>query len=428
MKIKVRKTIISGAIFLLLVAALYILPGIINIDSLPDHIFLSNGITKKLEISGPVKLHISNDSLDVLSLEGTTLGEGTYSLNQPITIEPRQDGTAQLSFEVLGIPLKTVTVTVDNNKKLIPGGESIGVMLYTKGALVVGASDIVAENGKRVNPAKDAGLKSGDVIEKVNGATIEDAENLSELVNELSGETIKLEIERNNVTQEINITPVKDSEDGVYRLGIWVRDSTAGVGTLTFYDPSSNRFAGLGHPITDLDTGELLSVKNGEIIVSDIIEISKGYNGEPGELKGNFNTHKAKLGKINENTTFGIYGDAYENISNPLFTEPLSICPREEVQLGAAQILTTIDDKGVRAFDCEIVKLNQQNEPEAKSLVIEVTDPELLEKTGGIVQGMSGSPIIQNGRIVGAVTHVFVNDPKMGYGLYIDWMLYEMYN
>jgi stage IV sporulation protein B len=210
-----------------------------------------------------------------------------------------------------------------------------------------------------------------------------------------------------------------------YRLGIWVRDSTAGVGTLTFYDPESRCFGALGHAITDVDTGVLLSVKNGEIMQSTIIDVKQGRRGEPGELKGVFSGRQRVIGNILRNTQYGIYGKMYRSLPKFYFDQPLPVCSQYDVQVGKASILTTVDEEGIKEFEIQIIKVNIQQHPSSKGMVIEITDPELLERTGGIVQGMSGSPIIQNGRIVGAITHVFVNDPKKGYGIFIEWMLEE---
>ncbi|MEI6100486.1 MAG: SpoIVB peptidase, partial [Eubacteriales bacterium] len=212
----------------------------------------------------------------------------------------------------------------------------------------------------------------------------------------------------------------------VYRLGVWVRDSTAGVGTLTFYDQETGGYGGLGHAITDLDTGEELSVREGEIISSNIIDVVRGQAGMPGELKGYFNANNG-IGSILKNSEFGIYGLCYNKITNPLYPDGIYVAKQSEVHEGPAKLLSTVDDKGVKAYDCTISNVVLQNEPTQKSFLITITDPELLKKTGGIVQGMSGSPVIQDGKLIGAVTHVFVNDPTKGYGIYIEWMLDELY-
>jgi len=411
------------------VFALVLLAPLLNeVAKLPSSIFLSGDASQTLKFHIPLNSKVSTDAVGVLRVNGEMLGthDAIYPLGDDIVLSAETDGTAEVHFNVLGITIKTIKVTVGQDKRLIPGGQSIGVMLYTNGALVVGASDIVTNSGQSVNPAKDAGLRSGDVIEKVNGQGVENASQLSELINQDSSDTIELTVRRENEEQKIKITPVLDSTDQVYKLGVWVRDSTAGVGTMTFYDPQTKRYAGLGHAITDADTGKQLSIREGEIIESKIIEVVKGVQGTPGELRGYFNPMSELLGTIRKNTSFGIYGETKKEMSGALYPQGLPVGARDLVELGEASILCTLDDSGVREYRVKIIKLNRQESAQQKSFIVEVTDPALLAKTGGIVQGMSGSPVIQNGKLIGAVTHVFVNDPTRGYGLYIDWMLNEI--
>jgi stage IV sporulation protein B len=335
-----------------------------------------------------------------------------------------------VQLNLLGIiPIKDVRINVTDyldGKKLVPGGQSIGVTLHTKGALIVGVSDIVNNQGETVNPAREAGLKVGDVIESINGIQVNDADHLSQIVNETTTEKITLGIKRGNESFNTVIVPQQDAYDNVYRLGVWVRDSTAGVGTLTFYDQETGGYGGLGHAITDLDTGEELSVREGEIISSNIIDVVRGQAGIPGELKGYFNASNG-IGSILKNSDFGIYGLCYNKMSNGLYPDGIYVAKQSEVHEGPATLLTTVDDKGIKAYSCSISNVVPQDEPAQKSFLIIVTDTELLKKTGGIVQGMSGSPVIQDGKLIGAVTHVFVNDPTKGYGIYIEWMLDELY-
>ena len=306
---------------------------------------------------------------------------------------------------------------------MIPGGNSIGVSLYTNGALIVGTSDVTDQDGITHFPAIDAGLLPGDIIEKVNGVSVKDAGHLSQLVNKVKGQSVDLECRRDNRVFVTKIIPIKDAADDKYRLGLWVRDSTAGVGTLTFVDPETEYIGALGHAITDVDTGAMLSVKDGEISESSIIDIKIGKKGLPGELVGNFTGKRKVIGTILKNTSYGIYGKTKRPFSNPVYKSPLPILINYNVKPGKATILTTVDDNGIQEYEIQILKVNKQAEPSSKGLILEITDP--LEKTGGIVQGMSGSPIIQNGRIIGAITHVFINDPKKGYGIFIEWMLEE---
>lgn len=389
---------------------------------LPDQVYLQSGNTTELWTDLPLYVSAGDDVTDAIALSGETLDDVSYSLSDTVKISSSGKGETKLTVKLLGIPVKNIIVTSAEEKLLIPGGESIGVMLYTNGALVVGLMEVAG-----TNPAGEAGLKPGDIIDKVNGVTIKDAQHLSELVEENGEQELVLGVIRDEKSIELKITPRRDDTDGALRLGAWVRDSTLGVGTLTYIDPEEKSFGGLGHAITDYDTGSLLNVKDGKIVLSDIVEIVKGETGEPGELKGYFSMQGDVLGKIEQNTQFGIYGELEDDdILNSQKAYPAA--SRSEVEKGEAKLLCTLDDTGIKEYTCEVTKISKQNSPDQKSFTIKITDEELLDRTGGIVQGMSGSPIIQNGKIIGAVTHVFVDDPTQGYGIYIDWMLEQSEN
>lgn len=306
-----------------------------------------------------------------------------------------------------------------------PGGQPIGVKLNTKGVLVVALSDIEGTNGKIPSPAANAGVQIGDSIIRINDVEINHAEDVTRFVNREKNSEITLKIQRKNDTNffEVKVKPVLDSSDGNQKIGLWVRDSTAGVGTLTLYDDKTKKFAALGHPITDADTGTILNVNNGVIVSSNIVSIKKGTRGNPGELRGLFVDENKIKGQIIKNTECGIFGNGTKSLINSKFNKPMKIGLRDEIKEGKAQILTTVNGSEPELFQIEIQKLLPQNVSGSKSMVIKITDPRLLEKTGGIVQGMSGSPIIQNNKIIGAVTHVLINKPDMGYGIYIEWML-----
>lgn len=325
---------------------------------------------------------------------------------------------------LLGIlPLKTISVKAISNKiSLYPGGQPIGVKLSTKGTLVVALSDIETENGKTSSPGAAAGIQIGDSILKINNINITSSEQVSEIVNSCEGKELNITIDRKGEELTKKVKPVKNTNDTKYKIGLWIRDSTAGVGTLTFYDENSNKFAALGHPITDSDTGTILNINTGQIISSSIVSVRKGAKGNPGELKGIFIDEEVALGDITKNTNCGIFGNTNKSLINKN-SKPLDIALRDEIKLGPAQILTTIDGEEPKLYNIEIEKLLKQETPSPKSMIIKITDPVLLEKTGGIVQGMSGSPIIQNNKIIGAVTHVLINKPDTGYGVYIEWML-----
>lgn len=320
------------------------------------------------------------------------------------------------------IPLKSVQVQNIDELEVYPGGIPIGVRVNSEGVLVVGYSDITINNEKQESPGKLGGLEVGDVILRINGIEMENAQDLLKTLKNLDNDVINVDILRNgqNITKVIQL---KKENDKDYKIGLWIRDSTAGVGTLTFYDKATGKFGALGHPITDCDTNEKFLIKNGDVVESSIISVRKGEKGCPGELKGIFINENNPNGKIEKNTQSGIFGEI-NNCNNIIRnSSPMKIGLRNEITEGKAKIITTVDENGPQEFNIEIEKLLNQTVSGSKSMVIKITDPRLLEKTGGIVQGMSGSPIIQNNKIVGAVTHVLINKPDTGYGIYIEWML-----
>ncbi|QGU95162.1 SpoIVB peptidase [Clostridium bovifaecis] len=329
-----------------------------------------------------------------------------------------------VNVSLLGVvPIKSVSVKSVPEIYVYPGGTPVGVRLSTKGVLVVALSDVEGSKGKVMSPSAESGIQVGDIIIKVNNVFINSSEELIREINANKSKKLNIIIERNNNTLEKVVRPVKDKVDDVYKIGLWVRDSTSGVGTLTFYDSKSKMFAALGHPITDVDTGTILKVNNGEIVESSIISIRKGEKGNPGELRGIFINEEKDLGSVNKNTLCGIYGSGNERLISSKYNKPIKIALRNEIKEGPAKILTTIDGSEPKLYDIKIEKLLSQDNPGPKSMVIKVIDEELLSKTGGIVQGMSGSPIIQDNKLVGAVTHVLINRPDVGYGVYIEWML-----
>lgn len=417
---RLKKTI--GCLLAAVILTINFSAPVRNFFSLPQEISLQQGQIEDLNVGFPLPLAASDTN--VLQINSETLGTKVWQSGSRVELVPQSCGTSRLKLSLFGvIPLKNIVVTVTPQISLIPGGESIGVSLYTDGTLVVGRSDVVAQGGEVRSPARDADLRPGDVIKQINGIKIENSSQLADIVSKYGDSPLHLSVDRDGQTVGVTISAVRDDQDGKFRLGIWIRDSTAGVGTLTFYNPVNGRFGALGHPITDVDTGTLLSVKDGEIIHSKIIDVKIGEKGTPGELRGYFPGEGMGMGAIDKNTKFGIFGDSYGKIVNPLYSKPLPVGGQATAHTGPAKILTTIDDSGVREFDCNIIKITRQSEPAAKGMVIEITDKELIEKTGGIVQGMSGSPIIQDGYIIGAVTHVFISDPTKGHGVFIEWML-----
>ncbi len=316
------------------------------------------------------------------------------------------------------IPVKDVNVSFSERKYIIPCGTPFGIKIYTDGLVVVKTSEVTT-NGKTENPSKDAGIQCGDIITSVNGANLTNNEELLNCVENSNGKDINIEGVRNGEKYHTKITPVFDSNQNEYRIGLWVKDSCAGIGTLTFIDPLNNTFAGLGHGICDSESGQIMPLLNGEIVNANISSVRKSCCGSPGSLSGYF-TQNQPIGNIVSNSEYGIYGDI---LSYNTESKSIPLAFRQEVTRGKAQILTTIDGESPKYYDIEIENINYNNNNSTKNMVIKVIDEELLEKTGGIVQGMSGSPIIQNNMFVGAVTHVFVNNPVYGYAIFAENMI-----
>ncbi len=308
--------------------------------------------------------------------------------------------------------------------QLIPVGQTVGVTLDMEGVTVVDTTDVEDYEGKRHTPAKDAGIRSGDVIEVINGIPITSAKQLEEVVNNQGDQELKVLVKHKGEEKNCNAKAVLSNKDGHYRLGVWIKDAASGIGTVTYFNPKTKEFGALGHGISEASYDEVLQVDGGEVWMANVVSIQKGSKGQPGELVGVFAEGKEKLGEVKSNTKVGLKGVLESSDCLHTNTEPIAIAAREEVYEGKAEILANIEGNQVEQFSVEIKKINK-DVTNPKGMVIKVTDPKLLEKTGGIVQGMSGSPIIQNGKFVGAITHVFVNDPTRGYGIFIENMLAE---
>ena len=318
--------------------------------------------------------------------------------------------------------IKNIDVSVLPRTTVIPVGNIAGVKLYTNGVLVVGMSEIEGEDSKTYKPYENSGIEEGDTIVKINDTIIDSTDDLIEHINLSNGENVKIQYIHEEETKECSITPVKTDEDE-YKLGLWVRDSAAGVGTVTFYEPSTQRFGALGHGITDIDTGDLLNIASGEFVTAQILNIKKGEDGNPGKIQGTVEEQDT-IGEITKNTEFGIYGkiEALSSLNIDTSKE-MEVALRDEIQTGKATILCSLDNQTVKEYEIEITKIYKENNYNNKSMEIKITDEALIEKTGGIIQGMSGSPIIQNGKFVGAVTHVFVDSATEGYAVFGDLML-----
>lgn len=321
--------------------------------------------------------------------------------------------------------IKNVKVNVVNNNQVLVGGDSVGINLQSRGVVVVGSNYIITKNGN-FNPATLAGLNVGDVVVGIDNKEINNINDITSILNNYDGNSLlKVKAIRQGEEFTTEIKPLLDIQTKSYKLGLWIRDDTMGVGTLTFINPNTLRFGALGHAIADADTKETFDVKSGQLYKCNVIGVKMGKRGIPGEIMGLFVPGRDEQGTIDKNNDNGVYGNMFENSDFLNDKKAMPIGGRLTAKPGKAKILTTIDGTKIESFDIEIIKTNYGSGVNSKSMVIRVTDEKLIQKTGGIVQGMSGSPIIQDGKIVGAVTHVFVNDPKKGFGLYLDWMLNE---
>ncbi|WP_438448822.1 SpoIVB peptidase [Gorillibacterium sp. sgz5001074] len=389
----------------------------------PDELRIFSGQDKDLQLSMPVIGQISVKNPGILSVNGSSQPTFQANLKEPIRIHTSETGQTEMMVKLGKIPLKSVKVKVLPDLKVIPGGQTIGVKLKSAGVLVVGHHLVAINEENKVSPGEEAKVQVGDLILSIDGKKLQDVNQMSEMVSKAgeNGKPLDLEIKRNKDIVHIQLSPAYDKNDKAYRLGLYIRDSAAGVGTLTFYAPDQHVYGALGHVITDMDTQTPIEVGSGEIVHSNVTSISKSQNGEPGEKRAIL--REKVIGNIEKNTPFGIFGRMPAAPEQGLAKEAIPVAFSEEVKEGPAEIYTVVGGQKVEKFSIEITHVSKQDYPATKGMIIKITDPKLLEKTGGIVQGMSGSPIVQNGKMIGAVTHVFVNDPSSGYGCFIEWML-----
>lgn len=304
-------------------------------------------------------------------------------------------------------------------RKVVPVGKAVGIKLFSDGVLVVGFSQIPAAEGSVV-PARQCGLKEGDIITHINAAEVDTVEEVQEQLAEIGGEEMSIRAMRDGKTVQVTAQAVKCSTDGTYKLGAWLRDSMAGIGTVTYYDPDTGAFGALGHGVNDIDTAQLMPLERGGVLSASVTDVKKGKKGEPGELHGVFDTEGEDIGTLTANTSHGIFGTLATGELAAM--EPVEVAEAEQVKTGKAIIYSNVSGEEVRAYEVEITKLFPHAE-DGRDMMVKVTDPALLEATGGIVQGMSGSPILQDGRLVGAVTHVLVGDSTQGYGILAQRMM-----
>ena len=420
------------------VAALIVTVYLTYWNKIPSTIKIRAGVEQELDFRVPVSGKIyrvrEEDSAPVSSVKGAedkgrkaveSLSGSVESIpvNFAHTVKVRANeiDTYQMDLKLFGvIPYKNVDVEVIQDKMLIPSGIPIGIYVKTSGVLVVGIGEFENSEGKKISPAKYA-LQKGDYILKVNGEVMENKKHFVQTVEESEGQDLVLTIKRNGEVTDVMVTPGAN-QNQEWKLGIWIRDNAQGIGTMT-YEDTDNSFGALGHGINDVDTSLLMNLDEGTLYRTEIVGITRGSNGNPGELTGYIEYDSDNvIGEIKENTEEGIFGICDAEVEAASAFEPIPIALKQEITLGPAQIICSVTGEP-EFYDVEIVEVNLERDNINRGIVVQVVDEKLLTLTGGIIQGMSGSPIIQNGKLVGAVTHVLVQDSTKGYGIFIEEML-----
>ena len=388
------------------------IPSVINVRAGEEESFLL-GVPAKAEIVSVSDQGESNIPQGAVNID----------LSKTVTLKAAMESSYQMRVKLFGfLFFKNVSIQVIEDQELIPVGAPIGIYVKTDGVLVVGTGEFQGSDGISYSPGKYI-LKSGDYIRKVNGQEVTEKDDFIQRVEDSGGEELLLTVERDGELIDVGITPVKDA-NGDYKIGVWVRDNAQGVGTMTYIDSRGN-FGALGHGITDVDTSTLMHMEGGTLYQTDIVDIQRGTSGNPGEMTGMIiYSNDRILGEITDNSIQGIFGVCNSKALELGVREPLPIGLKQEIEEGTAQILCTVDGTA-KYYDVEITAVHLDHDNVNRGIELTVTDPELLALTGGIVQGMSGSPILQDGKIVGAVTHVLVDDPTSGYGIYVGRMLQQ---
>ena len=398
------------AIFLCLLLCIYVY--ICAIDAIPEKIIIFEGEDLNIKKIFGISIEEKNDQSSILT---SADGNSNDIIN---------NNKENLEVKLFNFNVKNIDVSIIEKTQVIPIGLVSGIKLYTSGALVVGMSEIKGLDNQKYKPYEGSGIEEGDTIIQIGENEINNANDLINVVNQSNGEELNITYLRNGKKEETSIRPLQTGENE-YKLGLWVRDSAAGIGTMTYYEPKTGNFAALGHGISDIDTGELIDVGNGEFITTKVLSIIKGENGTPGKIQGSIND-QSQIGIITKNSVFGIYGKVTDiSKVNANSGNLMDVALRKEIQLGKATMLCSLDGKNVEEYEIEIEKIYLNNDYDNKSMLIKVTDERLIEKTGGIIQGMSGSPVIQNGKFIGAVTNVLVSDPTQGYVVFGDIMIKE---
>lgn len=382
-------------------------------EKLPDSYYVTSG--SELVLNEYIEVHSDSNIPENYVVDNFECYQKTFADINALS------HTEQL--RLFGIfPIKNVTVNEVGEPVVVPCGTPFGIKLQTEGVLVVELTGFDTGDGFS-SPAREAGISEGDIILSISGNEISSNKDVSRIIEDSSGQTLGVELIRDGQKRVVFIKPSKAAADGCYRAGMWVRDSSAGIGTVTFYDPATKIFAGLGHPVCDSDTGNMLTMSEGEAAKVIINGVKKSCDGSPGELMGMFASSSA-AGRLLLNDVSGVYGQLDEC---PSYMSAVPVAMRQEIKVGEAEILTTVSGTEPERYSVEIEKISLDSN-DCRNLVVHVTDERLLNDAGGIVQGMSGSPIIQDGKLIGAVTHVLVRDPTRGYGIFADTMLYTAEN
>ena len=387
---------------------------IVFFDRIPENIFLLNN--EKLVLRTPPGIEL---------IETTMTNNSNNNESNFVSVE--DINYTNIEVKLFGnVSVKNIKIAKLEEIKVVPVGKVIGLKMYTNGVLVVGMSEVEDKNNYKIKPYEHSNIKPGDTILEVNKNIIEDIDNLKQAVNDSNGNEIEITILRNGNIINTNIVPVQ-TEESKYQLGLWVKDAATGVGTITFYEPESNSFGILGHGITDSDTNNLINIDSGELVTAKVISLKRGEANLPGEIKGTI-INSQTIGEITKNTQFGVFGKL-NNLTalNIDVSKSMEVASREEIKEGEAKILCSINSSNVsKEYKIEIEKVYRENDYNNKSMLIKITDEELLKETGGIIRGLSGAPIIQNGKFVGAITNVLVSNPEMGYAIFGDMMIKEM--
>ncbi len=398
-----KKKFIFLILFLIIV-----LCYVTNISQIPSNVILLPG-----------------ENLNIKKLYGIEL---IKNKNDIIETWQEDSESQKIDVRLLGkIKVKEISVTTIPKTKVIPIGNLIGLKLYTNGVLVIGLAELTNIDNEIEKPYEKTNIIEGDTILELNNVEIDSVKTLQNIVNEAKGNEIDIKYVHNGeiITSKIKPMQINKSE---YRLGLWVRDSASGIGTISFYEPNSKKFAALGHGISDSDTEELLNIQSGEVVTSKVVSMTKGEKGIPGEIKGSI-TNGTLIGSVKDNTDFGIFGQI-DDISaitvNDKYKNGIEIASRDEIEIGEAKILCSTEDGKSEEYDIKILDIYKNNDIDNKSMEIKITDSRLIEKTGGIICGMSGSPIIQNGKLIGVLTNVLVSNPEIGYGVFADIMIKNM--